>query len=142
MTESSVQSKKPKSFNYYLLLSILGCISLSFLISLGVSIGLNDYKIIYGFLINLPFILLVTLTNKYLLNLVFLIGKHNKKQVYFISILLFVIKGIILVLGVVIGLLVNKFIGETFNQYSLILNYFIFPLGTLIASVVFNFQTK
>lgn len=137
VTVSLAQSKKTKSFNYFWLLSLLGLLVLSFLISLGVAIGLNDWSILYSYLINLPFVLLVGLVHHKSYHWLFNLAKQQKNKIYFFSILIFSLKGLILCCGLIIGLIINQF-NQTFNLVALIVNLVIYPLASLITTIIFN----
>ena len=106
-TKKNLFSDKINIF-FLIYLSIL--IGISFLTTLFLSVVYNNYTILYGWMLNIPFILTAFILGIVFNNLVFkTFGQTGKKGVVVISILLYCVKYVILLLGLIIGVVVGAF---------------------------------
>lgn len=122
-----MDTKKLLSINYWMFLAIALTLMIAFLI---VGIITNDYSYIYGFIISIPTNLLVIYINYKLPNLIIDLAKavKPKKVIIALSIFLYMIKYILVVLPMLIGVLLNNYVINIFNIYTLLVGILIYPI--------------
>jgi len=138
-TKKNLFSDKINIF-FLIYLSIL--IGISFLITLILSVVYNNYTILYGWMLNIPFILTAFILGIVFNNLVFkTFGQTSKKGVVAISILLYCVKYIVLLLGLIIGVVVNRVTNqEIFNIYALFSTAFVYPVSIFLGSMTYHIK--
>lgn len=119
---------------------------IAFIICISLSVVYKNYCILYGCLINIPFIYLCLffgyISNRWIFN-----GNH-KSRITIIAIFLYSIRYIILLLGMIIGLIINASTKvDVFNIYALFSCALIYPIASVLSIVVYNYinnkkQTK
>ncbi len=109
----------------------------SFICCLVSAIVLNNYAILYGMLIHIPFIFLGTICTIVFNHLIFNLAKAKKQKINgIISILLGISKYLIVILGLVIGVIVNLTTNrDIFNYISLSVCVFIYPISNIAAVI-------
>ncbi len=130
-----------KKLNIYFLLFNTLLILIAFIVCISLSIIYKNYSIVYGCLINIPFIYFCLLfgfvTNKLILK------NTNKKGAIVFSIFMYMSKYIILLLGMIIGFIVNSATkSNVFNIYSLFTCVLIYPFGNILSVVTYNSKKK
>lgn len=110
---------------------------ITFIICVSLSEVYKNYSILYGCLINIPFIYLCLLfgyiSNRWIFNI------NNKSRIVIIAIFLYSIRYIILLLGMIIGLIVNISTNvDVFNICALFSCALIYPIASILAIVVYN----
>lgn len=108
-----------------------------FIICISLSMVYKNYSILYACLINIPFIYLCLffgfISNRWIFN------SNHKTQTTIISIFLYCIRYIILLLGMIIGLVVNASTkADVFNIYVLFSCVLIYPIASILAVIVYN----
>lgn len=130
-----------KKLNIYFLLFNTLLILIAFIVCISLSIIYKNYSIVYGCLINIPFIYFCLLfglvTNKLILK------NTNKKGVITFSVFMHITKYIFLLLGTIIGFIVNSTTkSNIFNIYSLFTCVLIYPLCNIFSVIVYNNKKK
>ena len=128
--------------NIFFLIYLSILIGISFLITLILSVVYNNYTILYGWMLNIPFILTAFILGIVFNNLVFkTFGQTSKKGVVAISILLYCVKYIVLLLGLIIGVVVNRVTNqEIFNIYALFSTAFVYPVSIFLGSMTYHIK--
>lgn len=137
--------KQPKNnlfdqkLNIYFLLFNSLFILIVFVICISLSVVYKHYNIIYGLLINIPFVY-ICLLFAYIINKLIL-SISNKKHVIIFSVCMYAIKYVILLLGMIIGFIINlKTKTNIFNTYSLFSCALIYPTSSILAIIVYNIK--
>ena len=130
-----------KKLNIYFLLFNTLLILIAFIVCISLSIIYKNYSIVYGCLINIPFIYFCLLfgfvTNKLILK------NTNKKGTITFSVFMHITKYIFLLLGMIIGFIVNSTTkSNIFNIYSLFTCVLIYPLCNIFSVIVYNNKKK
>ena len=110
---------------------------IAFIICISLSILYKHYDIIYSWLIDIPSIYICLLFGCIINKLI--LSTSNKKHITIFSICMYIIKYIVLLLGMIIGFIINlKIKTNIFNIYSLFLCILIYPIGNILAIIVYN----
>ena len=115
------------------LLSFLGCL-------IGGCIS-KIYSITYASLIHIPFITCTLVINVIFNQIItdYGLGGAKKAAVVASAIFLYIAKYIILLMGLIIGVIVNVCThNEYFNIYALVGCAFIYPIGAIISSIHYS----
>lgn len=138
-TKKNIFSERVNIF-FLIYLSILICVS--FLITLTLSVVYNNYTILYGCLLNVPFIIAAFVLGIIFNNLIFKTFKQSRKGgIVVISILLYCTKYIVLLLGLIIGVIVNRVINQDiFNIYALFSTALIYPVSIFLGSMTYHIR--
>lgn len=138
-TKKNIFSEKVNIF-FLIYLSIL--IGVSFLITLTLSAVYNNYTILYGCLLNIPFIIAAFVLGIIFNNLIFKTFKQSHKGgIVVISILLYCTKYIVLLLGLIIGVIVNRVINQDiFNIYALFSTVLVYPVSIFLGSMTYHIR--
>ena len=126
-----------KKINIYFLLFNSLFVLIAFIICVSLSVVYKNYSILYGCLIDIPFIYLCIffgfISNRWIFNV------NNKTRTTAIAIFLYCIRYIILLLGMIIGLVVNATTKvDVFNIYVLFSCIAIYPIANIFAAVVYK----
>ncbi len=126
-----------KQLNIYFLLFNTSLILIASIVCISLSIIYKNHSIIYGCIINIPFIYLSLLfgfiTNKLILK------NTNNKSIIVFSIFMYMSKYTILLLGMIIGFIVNSTTkSNVFNIYSLFTCVLIYPFSNIFSVIVYN----
>lgn len=126
-----------KKLNIYFLLFNTLLILIAFIVCISLSIIYKNYSIVYGCLINIPFIYFCLLfgfiTNELILK------NTNKKRTITLSVFMHITKYIFLLLGMIIGFIVNSTTeSNIFNIYSLCTCVLIYSFGNILSVVTYN----
>ena len=126
-----------KKINIYFLLFNSLFVLIAFIICISLSVFYKNYSILYGCLIDIPFIYLCLffgfISNRWIFNV------NNKTRTTAIAIFLYCIRYIILLLGMIIGLVVNAITKvDVFNIYALFSCVVIYPIANIFAVVVYK----
>ena len=138
-TKKNIFSEKVNIF-FLIYLSIL--IGVSFLITLTLSAVYNNYTILYGCLLNIPFIIAAFVLGIIFNNLIFKTFKQSRKGgIVVISILLYCTKYIVLLLGLIIGVIVNRVTNQDiFNIYALFSIALVYPVSIFLGSMTYHIR--
>ena len=138
-TKKNIFSEKVNIF-FLIYLSIL--IGVSFLITLTLSAVYNNYTILYGCLLNIPFIIAAFVLGIIFNNLIFKTFKQSRKGgIVIISILLYCTKYIVLLLGLIIGVIVNRVTNQDmFNIYALFSTALVYPVSIFLGSMTYHIR--
>ena len=138
-TKKNIFSERVNIF-FLIYLSIL--IGVSFLITLTLSAVYNNYTILYGCLLNIPFIIAAFVLGIVFNNLIFKTFKQSRKGgIVIISILLYCTKYIVLLLGLIIGVIVNRVTNQDiFNIYALFLTALVYPVSIFLGSMTYHIR--
>ena len=138
-TKKNIFSERVNIF-FLIYLSIL--ISVSFLITLTLSAVYNNYTILYGCLLNIPFIIAAFVLGIIFNNLIFKTFKQSRKGgIVIISILLYCTKYIVLLLGLIIGVIVNRVTNQDiFNIYALFSTALVYPISIFLGSMTYHIR--
>lgn len=138
-TKKNIFSEKVNIF-FLIYLSIL--IGVSFLITLTLSAVYNNYTILYGCLLNIPFIIAAFVLGIIFNNLIFKTFKQSRKGgIVVISILLYCTKYIVLLLGLIIGVIVNRVTNQDiFNIYALFSTALVYPVSIFLGSMTYHIR--
>lgn len=138
-TKKNIFSERVNIF-FLIYLSIL--IGVSFLITLTLSAVYNNYTILYGCLLNIPFIIAAFVLGIIFNNLIFKTFKQSRKGgIVIISILLYCTKYIVLLLGLIIGVIVNRVTNQDiFNIYALFLTALVYPVSIFLGSMTYHIR--
>ena len=138
-TKKNIFSEKVNIF-FLIYLSIL--IGVSFLITLTLSAVYNNYTILYGCLLNIPFIIAAFVLGIIFNNLIFKTFKQSRKGgIVIISILLYCTKYIVLLLGLIIGVIVNRVTNQDiFNIYALFSTVLVYPVSIFLGSMTYHIR--
>ena len=138
-TKKNIFSEKVNIF-FLIYLSIL--IGVSFLITLTLSAVYNNYTILYGCLLNIPFIIAAFVLGIIFNNLIFKTFKQSRKGgIVIISILLYCTKYIVLLLVLIIGVIVNRVINQDiFNIYALFSTALVYPVSIFLGSMTYHIR--
>ena len=138
-TKKNIFSEKVNIF-FLIYLSIL--IGVSFLITLTLSAVYNNYTILYGCLLNIPFIIAAFVLGIIFNNLIFKTFKQSRKGgIVIISILLYCTKYIVLLLGLIIGVIINRVTNQDiFNIYALFSTALVYPASIFLGSMTYHIR--
>lgn len=138
-TKKNIFSEKVNIF-FLIYLSIL--IGVSFLITLTLSAVYNNYTILYGCLLNIPFIIAAFVLGIIFNNLIFKTFKQSRKGwIVVISILLYCTKYIVLLLGLIIGVIINRVTNQDiFNIYALFSTALVYPASIFLGSMTYHIR--
>ncbi len=137
-TKKNIYSERVNIF-FLIYLSIL--IGVSFLITLTLSAVYNNYTILYGCLLNIPFIIAAFVLGIIFNNLIFKTFKQSRKGgIVVISILLYCTKYIVLLLGLIIGVIVNRVINQYINIYALFSTVLVYPVSIFLGSMTYHIR--
>ena len=138
-TKKNIFSERVNIF-FLIYLSIL--IGVSFLITLTLSAVYNNYTILYGCLLNIPFIIAAFVLGIVFNNLIFKTFKQSRKGgIVIISILLYCTKYIVLLLGLIIGVIVNRVTNQDiFNIYALFSIALVYPVSIFLGSMTYHIR--
>lgn len=138
-TKKNIFSEKVNIF-FLIYLSIL--IGVSFLITLTLSAVYNNYTILYGCLLNIPFIIAAFVLGIIFNNLIFKTFKQSRKGgIVVISILIYCTKYIVLLLGLIIGVIVNRVTNQDiFNIYALFSIALVYPVSIFLGSMTYHIR--
>ena len=111
---------------------------ITFIICISLSVVYKNYSILYACLINIPFIYLClffgVISNRWIFNI------NHKIHTTIIAIFLYCIHYIILLLGMIIGLVVNASTKtDVFNIYVLFTCVLIYLIASILAVIVYNY---
>ena len=126
-----------KKINIYFLLFNSLFVLIAFIICISLSVVYKNYSILYGCLINIPFIYLCLffayISNQWIFNV------NHKSRIIIIAIFLYSMRYIILLLGMIIGLIVNISTKvDVFDIYALFSCALIYPIASVFAIIVYN----
>lgn len=140
MAEKTKKNFFSEKINILFLIYSSSLICISFLIMLILSAVYNNYSILHGLLLNIPFIIATFILGIVFNNLIFKTFKQmHKRGIIIISILLYCAQYIVLLLGLIIGLIVNHVINlDIFNIYSLFSTALIYPATILLGSLTYH----
>ena len=142
MTKQTKKNIFSERVNIFFLIYLSILIGVSFLITLTLSAVYNNYTILYGCLLNIPFIIAAFVLGIIFNNLIFKTFKQSRKGgIVIISILLYCTKYIVLLLGLIIGVIVNRVINQdTFNIYALFLTVLVYPVSIFLGSMTYHIR--
>ena len=140
MTKQTKKNIFSERVNIFFLIYLSILIGVSFLITLTLSVVYNNYTILYGCLLNVPFIIAAFVLGIIFNNLIFKTFKQSRKGwIVVISILLYCTKYIVLLLGLIIGVIVNLiFNQDIFNIYALFSTALIYPISIFLGSITYH----
>ena len=142
MTKQTKKNIFSGRVNIFFLIYLSILIGVSFLITLTLSAVYNNYTILYGCLLNIPFIIAAFVLGIIFNNLIFKTFKQSRKGgIVVISILLFCTKYIVLLLGLIIGVIVNRVINQgIFNIYALFSTALVYPVSIFLGSMTYHIR--
>ena len=142
MTKQTKKNIFSERVNIFFLIYLSILIGVSFLITLTLSAVYNNYTILYGCLLNIPFIIAAFVLGIIFNNLIFKTFNQSRKGgIIIISILLFCTKYIVLLLGLIIGVIVNRVINQDiFNIYALFSTAFVYPVSIFLGSMTYHIR--
>ena len=142
MTKQTKKNIFSERVNIFFLIYISILIGVSFLITLTLSVVYNNYTILYGCLLNVPFIIAAFVLGIIFNNLIFKTFKQSHKGgIVVISILLYCTKYIVLLLGLIIGVIVNRVINQDiFNIYALFSTALVYPVSIFLGSITYHIR--
>lgn len=142
MTKQTKKNIFSERVNIFFLIYLSILIGVSFLITLTLSAVYNNYTILYGCLLNIPFIIAAFVLGIIFNNLIFKTFKQSRKGgIVIISILLYCTKYIVLLLGLIIGVIVNRVINQdTFNIYALFSTVLVYPVSIFLGSMTYHIR--
>ena len=142
MTKQTKKNIFSERVNIFFLIYISILIGVSFLITLTLSAVYNNYTILYGCLLNIPFIIAAFVLGIIFNNLIFKTFKQSRKGgIVIISILLYYTKYIVLLLGLIIGVIVNRVTNQDiFNIYTLFSIALVYPVSIFLGSMTYHIR--
>ena len=142
MTKQTKKNIFSERVNIFFLIYLSILIGVSFLITLTLSAVYNNYTILYGCLLNIPFIIAAFVLGIIFNNLIFKTFKQSRKgRIVVISILLYCTKYIVLLLGLIIGVIVNRVTNQDiFNIYALFLTALVYPVSIFLGSMTYHIR--
>ena len=142
MTKQIKKNIFSERVNIFFLIYLSILIGVSFLITLTLSAIYNNYTILYGCLLNIPFIIAAFVLGIIFNNLIFKTFKQSRKGgIVIISILLYCTKYIVLLLGLIIGVIVNRVTNQDiFNIYALFLTALVYPVSIFLGSMTYHIR--
>ena len=142
MTKQTKKNIFSGRVNIFFLIYLSILIGVSFLITLTLSAVYNNYTILYGCLLNIPFIIAAFVLGIVFNNLIFKTFKQSRKGgIVIISILLYCTKYIVLLLGLIIGVIVNRVTNQDiFNIYALFLTALVYPVSIFLGSMTYHIR--
>ena len=142
MTKQTKKNIFSERVNIFFLIYLSILISVSFLITLTLSAVYNNYTILYGCLLNIPFIIAAFVLGIIFNNLIFKTFKQSRKGgIVIISILLYCTKYIVLLLGLIIGVIVNRVTNQDiFNIYALFSTALVYPISIFLGSMTYHIR--
>ena len=142
MTKQTKKNIFSERVNIFFLIYLSILISVSFLITLTLSAVYNNYTILYGCLLNIPFIIAAFVLGIIFNNLIFKTFKQSRKGgIIIISILLYCTKYIVLLLGLIIGVIVNRVTNQDiFNIYALFSTALVYPISIFLGSMTYHIR--
>ena len=142
MTKQTKKNIFSERVNIFFLIYLSILIGVSFLITLTLSAVYNNYTILYGCLLNIPFIIAAFVLGIIFNNLIFKTFKQSRKGgIVVISILLYCIKYIVLLLCLIIGVIVNRVIKQDiFNIYALFSTALVYPVSIFLGSMTYHIR--
>ncbi len=142
MTKQTKKNIFSERVNIFFLIYISILIGVSFLITLTLSAVYNNYTILYGCLLNIPFIIAAFVLGIIFNNLIFKTFKQSRKGgIVIISILLYCTKYIVLLLGLIIGVIVNRVTNQDiFNIYALFSIALVYPVSIFLGSMTYHIR--
>ena len=142
MTKQTKKNIFSERVNIFFLIYLSILIGVSFLITLTLSAVYNNYTILYGCLLNIPFIIAAFVLGIIFNNLIFKTFKQSRKGgIVVISILLYCTKCIVLLLGLIIGAIVNCVINQDiFNIYALFSTALVYPVSIFLGSMTYHIR--
>lgn len=142
MTKQTKKNIFSERVNIFFLIYLSILIGVSFLITLTLSAVYNNYTILYGCLLNIPFIIAAFVLGIIFNNLIFKTFKQSRKGgIVIISILLYCTKYIVLLLGLIIGVIVNRVTNQDiFNIYALFLTALVYPVSIFLGSMTYHIR--
>ena len=140
MAEKTKKNLFSEKINIFFLIHFSILIGVSFLITLILSAVYKNYSILYGWSLNIPFIVTAFILGIVFNNLIFKTFRQaHKGQIIVISILLYCTKYIVLLLGLIIGVIVNRiFNQDIFNIYALFSTALIYPISIFLGSITYH----
>ena len=140
MTKQTKKNIFSERVNIFFLIYLSILIGVSFLITLTLSAVYNNYTILYGCLLNIPFIIAAFVLGIIFNNLIFKTFKQSRKGwIVVISILLYCTKYIVLLLGLIIGVIVNRVTNQDiFNIYALFSTVLVYPVSIFLGSMTYH----
>lgn len=142
MTKQTKKNIFSERVNIFFLIYLSILIGVSFLITLTLSVVYNNYTILYGCLLNVPFIIAAFVLGIIFNNLIFKTFKQSRKGgIVVISILLYCTKYIVLLLGLIIGVIVNRVTNQDiFNIYALFSIVLVYPVSIFLGSMTYHIR--
>lgn len=142
MTKQTKKNIFSERVNIFFLIYLSILIGVSFLITLTMSVVYNNYTILYGCLLNVPFIIAAFVLGIIFNNLIFRTFKQSHKGgIVVISILLYCTKYIVLLLGLIIGVIVNRVTNQDiFNIYALFSTALVYPVSIFLGSMTYHIR--
>ena len=142
MTKQTKKNIFSERVNIFFLIYLSILIGVSFLITLTLSVVYNNYTILYGCLLNVPFIIAAFVLGIIFNNLIFKTFKQSRKGgIVIISILLYCTKYIVLLLGLIIGVIVNRVTNQDiFNIYALFSTALVYPVSIFLGSMTYHIR--
>ena len=142
MTKQTKKNIFSERVNIFFLIYLSILIGVSFLITLTLSAVYNNYTILYGCLLNIPFIIAAFVLGIIFNNLIFKTFKQSRKGgIVIISILLYCTKYIVLLLGLIIGVIVNRVTNQDiFNIYALFSTVLVYPVSIFLGSMTYHIR--
>ena len=142
MTKQTKKNIFSERVNIFFLIYLSILIGVSFLITLTLSVVYNNYTILYGCLLNVPFIIAAFVLGIIFNNLIFKTFKQSRKGgIVVISILLYCTKYIVLLLGLIIGVIVNRVTNQDiFNIYALFSIALVYPVSIFLGSMTYHIR--
>ena len=142
MTKQTKKNIFSERVNIFFLIYLSILIGVSFLITLTLSAVYNNYTILYGCLLNVPFIIAAFVLGIIFNNLIFKTFKQSRKGgIVIISILLYCTKYIVLLLGLIIGVIVNRVTNQDiFNIYALFSTALVYPASIFLGSMTYHIR--
>ena len=142
MTKQTKKNIFSERVNIFFLIYLSILIGVSFLITLTLSAVYNNYTILYGCLLNIPFIIAAFVLGIIFNNLIFKTFKQSRKGgIVIISILLYCTKYIVLLLGLIIGVIVNRVTNQDiFNIYALFSTALVYPASIFLGSMTYHIR--
>jgi len=142
MTKQTKKNIFSERVNIFFLIYLSILIGVSFLITLTLSAVYNNYTILYGCLLNIPFIIAAFVLGIIFNNLIFKTFKQSRKGgIVIISILLYCTKYIVLLLGLIIGVIINRVTNQDiFNIYALFSTALVYPASIFLGSMTYHIR--
>ena len=142
MTKQTKKNIFSERVNIFFLIYLSILIGVSFLITLTLSAVYNNYTILYGCLLNIPFIIAAFVLGIIFNNLIFKTFKQSRKGgIVIISILLYCTKYIVLLLGLIIGVIINRVTNQDiFNIYALFSTALVYPISIFLGSMTYHIR--